>query len=184
MTLEALIRQGRDLIMSGRYGEAVSTLTKVINDDAIDPHSEQFTTALSYRAFAKDGLGEWDDAYADLTRLIELHPDAEVNRARAGILSKMGRYREAIDDLEIARRKYSLSPEIHVDLGDNRRELGKTEETEKNNEEAERNYRMAIQLGKESELSGRITKRDYVALTRAEVALKAMGKDVDTGYTS
>lgn len=98
----ALVNVGRAYETNEVYDQALDWYGRAL---ALDPNSE---AALGRRSVTLGRLERWEEAEADLLRLVEVRPDSTWGHYRIGLVrNQMGRNAEAVEALE---RSVSLGP--------------------------------------------------------------------------
>ncbi len=86
--------------------------------EMIPPSSERFAEARAMMARINEGLGENDEALADIRRAIAADPDnAALGVYMAGVLGRSGQYDESISAMESLIAARPDDPDLYYDLG-------------------------------------------------------------------
>lgn len=102
---EALSQRAHMLDLEGRWSEAESSATEAIvilqkQFNAKDNRARKYLTrAFTARAWARNGLAKFYDAYADADQALKINPNSfEARSVRAWASSNLGRWRDAADN--------------------------------------------------------------------------------------
>ncbi len=107
-----------------RFPEAIDSYSQLI---AVRPSSPE---AFKGRAMAYERMGEYDSAYSDYTRALNLDSTLSYERiSRADVLRKLGRYDEAIKDLDFLIQHEYIAADVYNNYGLTMSDQGKFSES-------------------------------------------------------
>lgn len=170
-----LIQQGGELYQAGQFGRAEKVLTDVMG---LDPVNANALYILALIAFRRQNTAR---GLKLVSQALELRPDiAAMYNSRAAMQASLGRFDQAIEDLDQAIARTPDVAGYHVTRADL---LGKVQRPD----EAVEGYRKALTLQSDAETHNRLGAALHAALRSDEAvtayeAAVAMGPDNATAH--